>query len=581
MSKWKKGPRAWVKWGLIACITVLICFLCYRIEAGGRQFDHEFDDGSRVSIGSPDQEMSQRLHKLCRVWGFAKYYHPKILKGDVNWDYELFRVLPAIIGESDEEEVNAVLYDWIHKLGTVKENESEEKGEIAQEAGTDWIYDSSYLSPELSSLLINISKSGYIDKNRSYVSFDNIMVPHFTGEESYPDMNYADQGYRMLGLFRYWNMIEYYYPYKDIIGEDWDSVFLEFLPRFMEGTDELSYKMACAELTTKIHDSHAYAFDEAAALMGGVLIAPFTFTHTGENIVVDGIDADYPPGIETVLPGDIILKTDGIEIWDYIAEKSKIKSRSRDTVVLNDLPEDIFRGYADEITLTVKRDDEIFDIAVPCIERVRSESINEPEPVSHRLLGNSIGYIDPGALKAKEIFTIMEEFKDTLGIIVDLLHYPSDFIVYSLGCLIMPEQKNYVIMSRPSLTVPGRFILDKPMYVGVDNPDYYKGKVVLLMNECTQSQAEFTIMALRQAPNAVVIGSPSIGADGNVANMVFPGAVHTSMTSLGVYDTDMSQTQRVGLTPDIYVEPTIQGIREGRDELIEKAVEVILESASS
>ena len=43
----------------------------------------------------------------------------------------------------------------------------------------------------------------------------------------------------------------------------------------------------------------------------------------------------------------------------------------------------------------------------------------------------------------------------------------------------------------------------------------------------------------------------------------------------------MSQTQRVGLTPDIYVEPTIQGIREGRDELIEKAVEVILESASS
>jgi len=109
--------------------------------------------------------------------GFAKYYHPKILKGDVNWDYELFRVLPAVIGASDEEEVNAVLYGWIHKLGTVKENESEEKGEIVLEAGTDWIYDSSYLSPELSSLLINISKSGYIDKNRSYVSFDKIMVP--------------------------------------------------------------------------------------------------------------------------------------------------------------------------------------------------------------------------------------------------------------------------------------------------------------------------------------------------------------------------------------------------------------------
>lgn len=61
-------------------------FSLLQDRSGGRQFDHEFDDGSRVSIGSPDQEMSQRLHKLCRVWGFAKYYHPKILKGDVNWD---------------------------------------------------------------------------------------------------------------------------------------------------------------------------------------------------------------------------------------------------------------------------------------------------------------------------------------------------------------------------------------------------------------------------------------------------------------------------------------------------------------
>lgn len=47
------------------------------------------------------------------------------------------------------------------------------------------------------------------------------------------------------------------------------------------------------------------------------------------------------------------------------------------------------------------------------------------------------------------------------------------------------------------------------------------------------------------------------------------------MTGLGVYYPDKSETQRVGLKPDIYVKPTIQGIREGRDELVEKAVELI------
>ena len=39
----------------------------------------------------------------------------------------------------------------------------------------------------------------------------------------------------------------------------------------------------------------------------------------------------------------------------------------------------------------------------------------------------------------------------------------------------------------------------------------------------------------------------------------------------------MGQTQRIGLTPDIEVYPTVEGIKEGRDELMEAAVEYIQE----
>jgi len=31
----------------------------------------------------------------------------------------------------------------------------------------------------------------------------------------------------------------------------------------------------------------------------------------------------------------------------------------------------------------------------------------------------------------------------------------------------------------------------------------------------------------------------------------------------------------VGIVPDIVIKPTIKGIREGRDELLEKAIEII------
>ena len=41
----------------------------------------------------------------------------------------------------------------------------------------------------------------------------------------------------------------------------------------------------------------------------------------------------------------------------------------------------------------------------------------------------------------------------------------------------------------------------------------------------------------------------------------------------------MGQTQRVGLAPDIEVHPTIEGIKEGRDELMEAAIAYIQEQA--
>ena len=48
-------------------------------------------------------------------------------------------------------------------------------------------------------------------------------------------------------------------------------------------------------------------------------------------------------------------------------------------------------------------------------------------------------------------------------------------------------------------------------------------------------------------------------------------------TSQGIYTPDDSQTQRIGLTPDIEVHPTIEGIKEGRDELMEAAVAYLQE----
>ena len=82
-------------------------------------------------------------------------------------------------------------------------------------------------------------------------------------------------------------------------------------------------------------------------------------------------------------------------------------------------------------------------------------------------------------------------------------------------------------------------------------------------------------MALRSTPGAIVVGSTTAGADGNVSSIVLPGNISTIITGLGVYYPDGRETQRVGIVPDVEVKPTIQGIKEGRDEVLEKAVQLI------
>jgi C-terminal processing protease CtpA/Prc len=79
-------------------------------------------------------------------------------------------------------------------------------------------------------------------------------------------------------------------------------------------------------------------------------------------------------------------------------------------------------------------------------------------------------------------------------------------------------------------------------------------------------------MAFRSARGAIVLGSTTAGADGNVSPIPLPGGVSTLISGLGVFYPDKRPTQRIGIVPDVLVRPTIAGIRAGRDEVLEEAI---------
>ena len=150
-------------------------------------------------------------------------------------------------------------------------------------------------------------------------------------------------------------------------------------------------------------------------------------------------------------------------------------------------------------------------------------------------------------------------------------------MVFSLGKYLIPEKTEFVKFSNGSIDKAGQFTLTKSLELGQENKDYYKGKIVILINETTQSQAEYTTMAFRVAPKTTVIGSTTAGADGNVSGFYLPGNIRTMISEIGIYYPDGTETQRIGIVPDIEIKPTIEGIRNNKDELLKKAIELIKE----
>ncbi|MBK6858969.1 MAG: peptidase S41 [Saprospiraceae bacterium] len=542
--------------------------------------DKEFDKGSGITSISVDKTQIENLKSLGLIWGFLKYYHPNIAKGEYNWDYELFRILPKVLNSDNSKNRDSVLIKWIDSFGEFSQGKETviKSSELKFEPDLAWIKNSSF-SDELTTLLLKV-KNASRPQEHYYIGLQpGVGNPDFKNENSYSSMKYPDVGFRLLTIYRYWNIIQYFFPYKNLIEEDWKNILEEFIPKFIEAKDDTEYTLATLELIGRVHDTHANIWGSNQVLKNyfGLRYASVELTFIESKPVVTGF-YDEKLGKETGLEiGDIISVVNNRPVEEIIKERLKYSPASNYPTKLRDISSKLLRTNDSIINIELIRGDkrEVKTLKTFSGKEINIYSKYQVKDTCFKLINKNIAYISNGSLKREYLTKIWKEIENTKGLIIDIRNYPSDFPIYDLSSYLMPKSTPFVKFTNGSIESPGLFTFTKSLNVGNNNKSYYKGKVVILINEISQSSAEFHTMAYRVNPNATVLGSTTAGADGNVSKFYLPGGINTMISGIGVYYPDGKETQRIGIIPDIELKPTIQGIKEGRDELLEKAIKII------
>jgi carboxyl-terminal processing protease len=528
---------------------------------------------------------TERLYSLCKVWGYLKYYHPGIAKGKIDWDEELIQKIPQVDSLSTMEEINAFYLEWINSLGQIKG--CSECGNFKNEnAGYNfdlsWIENETLFTKEVGEKLRLIEKNRtkkrhhyFTTRKSGNVLFKN---PRSKKVEVFPSYEV-----RLADVFSFWNSIEYFFPYKYVMDENWDSILIASIPKIKYAADSVEYHNAYLKILQAVNDGHIS--NPSPVLRNSVLgygRYAFKVDIIDSNVIVSRFYQPIHSSSGEICIGDIILEINGVEVKKIIKKKSDYTLGSNDIAHLNYLSRMILKNEYTTPPIShvgvfkVQRGDSVFIDTVPMdYTKIKPRM---PDSLKYYIIGDNIGYVNLNEVYPKDVDEMMKSLMKTNAIIFDDRGYPN-LTLFKIAEYLNDERKDFAKFTLPDEYYPGKFVWAPRMSAcGKKNDVKYEGKVIILVNEMTQSHAEFTCMCFQTHPNSVTVGSQTAGADGNVSQVYLMGGRTTYMSGIGVYYPDGTPTQRVGVKIDVEVKPSIEGLQKGRDEVLEKAIDIANQS---
>jgi C-terminal processing protease CtpA/Prc len=210
-----------------------------------------------------------------------------------------------------------------------------------------------------------------------------------------------------------------------------------------------------------------------------------------------------------------------------------------------------------------------------------AHSARRHEASGYRVLDGNIGYLDLGLLASlREFERAFEALRRTDGLIVDIRRHPGFTMQLALASRLSDRPVKSAIYEIPivsSFDSQEQLVSIGQYDVQPDPKTHYGWPVVVLVNEKTHGSAEDVCIYLKNAGRVTFVGGTTAGCNGNRAWLSLPGGGRLWFTGMRVKFGDGSRFQNIGITPDVPAAPTVEGIRAGKDEVLEKGIDVLAE----
>lgn len=395
--------------------------------------------------------------------------------------------------------------------------------------------------------------------------FDQPHEPHSISREE-----------RIQGLAALWAEARVSFAYWDNVPDlDWDAAFREFLPRVIAAEDPGEYYRLLRRFLVLLQDGHTYVHLPPWLRKQEAPPRLRLFPVEGLPVVVEG---------EGLPPGSVVTRVDGHPAGELLAEIMADEPASTQAARLRQACSRLLYGPAGstvvvgarlpdgrEVEAELLRDGPL--PAPPLVERV--------ELGGGRLLVRINSWADPAVVE--QFHAAVGDFAGVRALIIDLRRNGGGNSEYGkavLGRLIdrpAPATVDRLPMycgamnTLMGLPRPQLCIEDTPAQPDPERPRF-SGPVAVLTSTLTYSASEDFCVAFRNSRRGWLVGTPTGGSTGNPAVVPLPGGGRGMICAQRATYPDGTPFVGRGVQPDVRVAPSIAGIAEGRDEVLEEAL---------